>query len=88
MSEFVDNHPLSRDLPEFKEQIHTLKLNNAHFTKLMQKYESLDKEIVRIEQGVEYQDGLTLDGMKSERVHLKDELVSMLRKEKDNTSAN
>lgn len=79
MSGFVDNHPLSRDLPEYKERIHDLKMNNGHFSKLMQKYESLDKEIVRIEQGVEHRDDLTLDGMKTKRVHLKDELVEMLR---------
>lgn len=87
MSGFVDNHPLSRDLPEFKTQIHRLKKDNSHFANLLKKYEKLDKEIVRIEQRVEYQDGITLDGMKSERVYMKDELVSMLRKVHDNASA-
>jgi len=80
MSGLVDNHPLSRDLPKFKEQIHSLKMENNHFSRLMDKYEELDKEIVRIEQGVEYRDDLTLDGMKSKRVHLKDELVSIIQK--------
>ncbi len=79
MSEFVDNHPLGRDLPEYKEEIHALKLNDAHFVRLMERYETLDKEIVRAEQGLEYHEDLELDGMKMERVKLKDELVEMLR---------
>jgi len=80
MSGYVDNHPLSRDLPEFRDAIHQLKMNNNHFQKMMTAYESLDKEIVRAEQGVEHIDDLDLDDMKIRRVSLKDELTDMLRK--------
>lgn len=80
MSGLVDNHPLARDLPNYKKQIHTQKMENRHFANLLEKYEALDKEIVRIEQGVEHRDDLTLDGMKSQRVQLKDELVEILQK--------
>ena len=79
MSELVDNHPLSRDLPEYKETIHTLKLKNAHFTRIMSEYETLDKQIVRIEQGVERAEDLELDELKMQRVKTKDYLVDMLR---------
>jgi uncharacterized protein YdcH (DUF465 family) len=78
VSEFVDNHPLSRDFPEHKQHITTLKASNAHFTKLMAEYEVMDKEIVRVEQGLEYKDDLELDGLKMKRVQLKDELYNML----------
>lgn len=79
MSGFVDNHPLSRDLPEYRDAIHTLKMSNAHFLKRMQAYEALDKQIVRAEQGLEHIEDLELDGLKMQRVKMKDELVEMLR---------
>ena len=79
MSQFVDNHPLARDLPEFKDAIHDLKMGDAHFSRLMENYEALDKSIVRAEQGVEHIEDLELDGMKMQRVQLKDELHAMLK---------
>ena len=80
MSEFVDNHPLSRDFPEHKQDITVLKASDAHFAKLMAEYEVMDKEIVRVEQGLEIREDLELDGLKMKRVQLKDTLFSMLQK--------
>lgn len=79
MSGLVDNHPLSRDLPEYKDTIHKLKMEDAHFSRIMQEYEALDKEIVRAEQGVENIEDLELDGMKVKRVNMKDDLTGMLK---------
>lgn len=83
MSEYVDNHPLGRDLPEYRDTIHELKTGDRHFAALMERYEALDKEIVRAEQGVEHVPDLELDGMKMRRVGLKDELVGLLRRHAD-----
>ncbi len=74
MSGLVDNHPLSRDLPELKDSIHALKLDDAHFAKELERYEALDKEIVRIEQGLELRTDDELEALKVQRVHLKDAL--------------
>ncbi len=79
MSDFVDHHSLATDLPAFKEAIHNLKINDAHFARLMQEYETLDKKIVRIEQGLEHLPDLELDGLKMERVAMKDTLVSYIK---------
>lgn len=79
MSQLVDNHPLSRDLPEHKDAIHAKKMNDAHFARLMEEYEVLDKEIVRIEQGLEHVADLELDGMKMKRVKMKDDLLARLQ---------
>ena len=79
MSNYVDNHPLAQDLPAYKDAIHNLKLNDAHFSRLMEKYEVLDKRIVRIEQGLEHIPELVLDSLKVERVNMKDSLVSYLK---------
>jgi len=80
MSGLVDNHPLARDLPEYSEAIHQLKMNDRHFLKKITAYEALDKEIIRAEQGVENIEDLELDNMKMRRVSMKDELTAMLRK--------
>lgn len=80
MSQLVDNHPLARDLPEHKDAIHDLKMNDAHFSRLMEEYETLDKEIVRIEQGLEHVADLELDGMKMRRVKMKDDLLVLVQK--------
>lgn len=80
MSQFVDNHPLARDLPEHKDTIHVLKMNDAHFAKIMEEYEVLDKGIVRAEQGLEHIADLELDGMKMKRVQMKDDLLAHLQK--------
>ena len=79
MSQYVDNHSLAEDLPEHRETIHRLKMNDAHFAKCMDQYESLDKHIVRIEQGLEHIPDLELDGLKMQRVQLKDDLVRQLQ---------
>lgn len=79
MSQYVDNHSLAQDLPEFRQAIHDLKKHNSHFSRLLGKYETLDKNIVRVEQGLEYLPDLELDALKLERVQLKDNLVNLLK---------
>jgi uncharacterized protein YdcH (DUF465 family) len=74
----VDNHPLARDFPEYRQQIHQLKLANAHFVRLHEQYETLDREIIRAEEGLEHRSDLSLDALKMQRVRLKDELHQML----------
>ena len=79
MSDYVDNHSLSQDLPEYREVIHELKMNSAHFARMMESYESLDKQIVRAEQGLEHYPDLELDAMKLKRVQIKDDLVRQIK---------
>jgi len=79
MSEYVDNHPLGRDFPELKDRIHELKTGNAHFRKLMDQYESTDRDIVRAEQGLDHLSDQALETLKLERVKLKDDLYAALR---------
>jgi len=80
MSDYVDNHSLAQDLPEFRDAIHEHKMNDAHFARLLVEYEVLDKKIVRVEQGIEYMADLELDSLKMERVTLKDNLFKILKK--------
>jgi len=45
----VEHHPLVEEFPEYRDTIHELKLNNAHFRRLAHEYEGIDKSIVRAE---------------------------------------
>lgn len=78
MSEFVDNHPLGRDFPEYKERLHQLKTTDAHFRRLAEQYEEVDKSVVRAEQNLEHLSDQDLEALKLERVKLKDNLYAML----------
>jgi len=74
-----EKHDLVHELPEFKDKIHQLKTNNAHFAKLFNEYDELDHAVRRSETGVENHSDDYLDGMKKRRLALKDELFQMLR---------
>lgn len=79
MSQFVDNHPLGREFPEFKDRIHSLKTGDAHFSRLFDEYEAVDRDIVRAEQGVEHRGDFDLEELKKKRLALKDQLYALLK---------
>ena len=76
----MDNHhhDLSHEFPEFKDKIHTLKMNDAHFKKLAERYEDLDKKIVRAESRIELCSESEEEVMRKERLELKDQIFAML----------
>ena len=55
---------------------------NGHFARLFKEYHALDQEVRHIEEGVETTSDEYLETQKIARVHLKDELFSMLKKAK------
>lgn len=75
----IEHHPLITEFPEHREAIHDLKMDNAHFQRLMDSYERVDKEIVRMEEGIETPADEVLTALKKERLDLKDQLAEMLR---------
>ena len=75
----IEHHPLVEEFAEYKDTIHELKMNNAHFRRLANEYEGLDKSIFRAEQGIEVVNDDYLDSIKKERLHLKDQIYDMLR---------
>lgn len=74
-----DHHPLAQDFPQYKNKIHTLKQQDAHFARLYQAYEDLDKAVVRLETRVELASDAELEDKKVQRVRIKDELYSLLQ---------
>ncbi|MBC3935248.1 YdcH family protein [Undibacterium rugosum] len=75
----VDHHPLAADFPEYKDAIHHLKMNNAHFAKLFTEYDDADKAINRAENGAEHLAETALEDLKKVRISLKDQLFQLLR---------
>ncbi len=78
-----EKHDLHHEFPEFKDEIHYLKMNDAHFARLFKEYHELDHEVIRIEQGVENTSDEYLETQKKQRLHLKDALFVMLKKRQE-----
>lgn len=76
---FGEHHDLLHELPEFRDQIHEMKISNAHFAKLFDEYHEVDHEVRRIEQGVETPSDDYTEELKKKRLALKDELYKMLK---------
>ena len=75
----IENHSLANELPEYKEAIHQLKISNAHFSRIFDNYHVIDKEIHRIEQGIENSSDEYLESLKKKRLAAKDELFKILQ---------
>ena len=72
-------HELHEEFPEFAARIHELKVSNAHFTNLADRYHEVNRAIHRMETEVEPVADETLEEMKKQRLHLKDEIFKMLQ---------
>ncbi len=75
----VEHHALGKEFPELRERIHELKQGDTHFARLFSQYETLDKQIVRIEDGLENCADDALAELKHKRVGLKDTLYGLLK---------
>ena len=61
----IERHSLAKELPEFKDKIHDLKLSDGHFSKLFKDYHEVDNEVIRIEDGVEHSSDEYLESLKN-----------------------
>ena len=73
-------HELAEEFPDQVDKIHELKTSNAHFAKLMDEYHEVNRAVHRAETGVEPTEELAEVQMRKQRMHLKDEIASMLAK--------
>ena len=74
-----EKHDLYHELPEHKERIHELKSSNPHFARLYSRYHDMDQQVRKIEEGFESTSDDFLEGLKKERLHLKDELFRIIK---------
>ena len=75
----LTHHPLVKEFPEYKEQIHNLKMKDNHFSRLMKEYEEVDKHVFRIESDTEPTGDEYLRDLKKQRLKIKDELHSIIK---------
>lgn len=76
----IEHHDLAHELPEFKELIHTLKIESAHFKRLFDEYHELTKHVEAMESETVAVATVTEEEAKKRRLFLKDELFAMLKK--------
>lgn len=74
-----EKHDLIHEFPEHRETIHQLKISNNHFARLFEQYHEVDHEVHRIETGVETPSDDYLEERKKLRLHLKDELLNIIK---------
>jgi uncharacterized protein len=75
----MEKHNLLEDFPEFKDKIHDLKTSHEHFKKLYNEYDVVNQNIHRIETGAETVGDALINELHMKRVHLKDQLYSLLK---------
>ena len=71
-------HGLAKEFPEQVEQLHDLKIGNAHFAKIADEYHEVNRQIHRIETGVEPTSEVHENQLRKVRLKLKDEIATML----------
>jgi len=65
-------------LHEYRDIISKLKTQNAHFAKIFEKHNELDKKITDVEEGREHMDTIELETLKKEKLRLKDEAYALI----------
>ena len=65
--------------PEYRELISQLKTTDHHFNHLFDKHNELDQRIKNLESGIEKATDLEIESLKKEKLHLKDELYTILK---------
>lgn len=71
-------HELAADFPQDVEKIHKLKISDPHFAKLAEEYHQANRAVHRAETGVEPMEELAEIALRKKRMHLKDEIASLL----------
>ncbi len=65
-------------LHEYRDIISEIKTKNAHFAKIFERHNELDKKITSVDEGREFMDDIELDRLKKEKLKLKDEAYAMI----------
>ena len=75
-------HELADEFPHDHALLHKLKMENAHFVTLAERYHTVNGEIHRIEAGIENTSDEYAETLKKQRLALVDEIAGMLAKAK------
>ncbi len=76
-------HEILDELPDHAKTIHDLKQANAHFSRLLDDYHELNRQVHRAETDVEPTDDLHMAEMRKKRLALKDAIFQMILAEEN-----
>lgn len=71
-------HELTEDFPEHAEKIKALKQEDAHFAKLYDAYNEVNRKVHRAETDLEPTSDDEAEALRRERMRLKDEIYAIL----------
>ena len=77
-----EHHDLIHEFPEYREEIHNLKMTNEQFRELFDAYHKIDQEVYRVENNIEPRADAALEELKKRRLAIKDEHFRILRQSK------
>lgn len=80
MSHFL--HDLHAEFPANSEILHSLKLTDPHYAKVADDYHTLNKDIQRIESGIEASSDDRIEEYKKRRLAMLDEVSAMIDRAK------
>jgi uncharacterized protein YdcH (DUF465 family) len=75
-------------LHEYRDEIHALKQENAHFAKIFEKHNELDQQTTDADEGRLHISDVELEKMKKEKLLLKDEALMMILNYRKEQQAN
>ena len=73
------NHDVFHEFPEYTDRINLLKESDVAFARLLDEYNAINQEVIRIEQGVEPRSHCYFEDLKKRRLYQKDRLWAILR---------
>jgi len=65
-------------LAEYRDEIHDLKMQNAHFAKIFEKHNELDQKTTDADEGRLHLSDMEIETLKKEKLLLKDEALKMI----------
>lgn len=71
-------HELAAEFPDATDILHQLKLENGHFQTLSEQYHQTNREIHRIEAGVDASSDVRAEDLKKRRLSLLDQIGEMI----------
>ncbi len=75
----TDHHDLTKELPEFKDEITELQASDEQFRNIYTKYNDVNLEILRLEEGIDASSDFYLEDLKKKRLQQLDEITALLR---------
>jgi hypothetical protein len=71
-------HELHEEFPDAADILHKLKLGDAHFARLAERHHEINREIHRIESGVEAASDERTEALKRERLSILDQVAAII----------